>query len=98
MLSLVGLIDIILSIIYWVVIASVVASWLIAFGVVNTRNRAVYMIVDSLNRMTEPLYRPIRRLLPQMGGLDLSPMVVLLGIWFIRSLMREYLYPMILGV
>ncbi len=97
MLSLVELIDIILSIIYWIVIASVVASWLIAFGVVNTRNRAVYMIVDSLNRLSEPLYRPIRRMLPQMGGLDLSPMVVLLAVWFIRSLMREYLYPMILG-
>ena len=97
MVSLLNLIDLILSIIQWIVIASVVASWLVAFGVVNTRNRVVYTIVDSLNRMTEPLLKPIRRLIPLFGGLDISPMVLLLAIWFIQSLLNEYAYPAVRG-
>ena len=97
MISLLNLIDIILSIITWTVIASVVASWLVAFGVVNTRNRAVYTIVDSLNRLTEPMLRPIRRIIPTFGGLDISPMVLLLVIWFIQSLLHEYAYRAVLG-
>ena len=97
MISLLNLIDLILSIIQWIVIVSVVASWLVAFGVVNTRNRAVYIIVDSLNRMTEPLLRPIRRLIPAFGGLDISPLVLLLAIWFIQSLLHEYAYPAVIG-
>jgi len=98
MISLINLVDIVLSIIQWVVIASVVASWLVAFGVVNTRNQAVYTIVDSLNRLTEPLLRPIRRLIPLFGGLDISPMVLLLLIWFIQSLLHEYAYRAFAGV
>jgi YggT family protein len=97
MISLLNLIDLILSIIQWIVIASVVASWLVAFGVVNTRNQAVYTIVDSLNRITEPLLRPIRRLIPLFGGLDISPMVLLLAIWFIQSLLHEYAYRAVMG-
>jgi YggT family protein len=97
MISLLNLIDLVLSIIQWIVIASVVASWLVAFGVVNTRNQAVYTIVDSLNRITEPLLRPIRRLIPLFGGLDISPMVLLLAIWFIQSLLHEYAYRAVMG-
>ena len=97
MISLLNLINLILSIIQWLVIASVVASWLVAFGVVNTRNRAVYMIVDSLNRITEPLLKPIRRLVPLFGGLDISPMILLLAIWFIQSLLNEYAYRAVMG-
>jgi len=93
MLSLLGLINIVLNIIQWVVIASVVASWLVAFGVVNTRNRGVYLVLDTLNRLTEPLLRPIRRFVPPFGGLDLSPLILLLLIWFIQSLLQEYAYP-----
>ena len=77
-------IDIVLSVIWWLVIAYVVASWLIAFGVVNTRNHFVYRAVDILERGTNPLLQPIRRLIPPLGGFDLSPMVLLLIIYFIR--------------
>jgi YggT family protein len=70
---------------WWVVIASFVISWLIAFDVINTRSQAVYSIRRALAALTEPLYEPIRRFLPTMGGLDFSPMIVLLGLQFVRS-------------
>jgi len=75
---------IILNLIWYLIIASVVASWLVAFGVVNTRNDIVYRVLDILNRATEPLLRPIRRLVPPMGGLDLSPMILLLIIYVLQ--------------
>jgi YggT family protein len=84
------LIDTILGLYVWVLIASAILSWLVAFNVVNTRNRAVYVIGDFLYRVTEPVLTPIRRILPNLGGLDLSPIVVILIIFFIRNLMREY--------
>ena len=73
MQSLFMLIDTILGLYVWVLIASAILSWLVAFNVVNTRNRAVYVIGDFLYRVTEPLLAPIRRILPNLGGLDLSP-------------------------
>ena len=97
MLSLLGLIDIVLQLIQWLVIASAIASWLVAFGVLNTRNRGVYMIVDFLYRITEPLLRPIRRIIPAFGGVDISPLILLLLIWFIQSLLHEYAYRAVLG-
>jgi YggT family protein len=75
---------IVLNLIWWLIIASVVASWLVAFGVVNTRNDVVYRVLDMLNRLTEPMLRPIRRLIPPMGGLDLSPMILLLIIYVLE--------------
>ena len=84
------LIDTILGLYVWILIASAILSWLVAFNVVNTRNRAVYVIGDFLYRVTEPLLAPIRRILPNLGGLDLSPIIVILIIFFIRNLMREY--------
>jgi YggT family protein len=84
-----------LSFVWWVIIASVVASWLVAFGVVNTRNDVVYRILDILNRVTDPIFRPIRRFVPPMGGLDLAPMIVLLIIYVVQReieimLVRSY--------
>jgi YggT family protein len=73
-----------LDAVWWLIIVSVVASWLVAFGVINTRNPTVYQILDILNRVTDPILRPIRRLIPPMGGLDLSPMVVLLVIYVVQ--------------
>ena len=73
-----------LDAVWYLIIISVIASWLVAFGVINTRNPTVYRILDILNRITDPILRPIRRLIPPMGGLDLSPMVVLLIIYVIR--------------
>ncbi|WP_353858162.1 YggT family protein [Azospirillum formosense] len=90
MIALYLLIDTVLSLYVWLLIASAVLSWLVAFNVVNTRNRAVYVIGDFLYRITEPVLRPIRRVLPNMGGLDLSPIAVILLIFFIRNLMAEY--------
>ena len=90
MQSLFMLIDTILGLYVWVLIASAILSWLVAFNVVNTRNRAVYVIGDFLYRVTEPVLAPLRRILPNLGGLDLSPIIVILIIFFIRNLMREY--------
>ena len=87
---------ILLDVVWWLIIISVVASWLVAFGVINTRNPTVYRILDLLNRTTDPILRPFRRLIPPMGGLDLSPMVVLLIIYVLQReiqimLARSYL-------
>ena len=90
MIALYMLINTILDLFFWFLILSAILSWLVAFNVVNTRNRAVYVIGDFLYRITEPVLRPIRRVLPNMGGLDLSPIVVLLAISFIQNLMAQY--------
>ena len=89
MYSVLMLIDRIIDIYVWVIILSAVLSWLVAFDIVNMRNRFIYLVGDALNRVTEPVYRPIRRFLPDMGGLDLSPLIVILGLWFLRDLMWE---------
>ena len=81
----------------WIIIASAVLSWLVAFDVINMRNRFVFMIGDALNRMTEPVYRRIRRFLPDMGGLDLSPLVLIFGLVCLRNLMWEVLGPAVYG-
>lgn len=78
-------IDLLLDLYGWVLIASIVFSWLYQFGVINSRNRAVSAIGDILYRLTEPVLAPIRRFLPDLGGLDLSPIVVFLGIFLIRQ-------------
>ena len=67
---------------WWVVIAAVIVSWLIAFNVINTHNNFVRTILRFLDALTEPVFRQVRRLIPPMGGLDLSPLVVLIAIWF----------------
>ncbi len=69
----------------WVIIISAILSWLIAFDVVNRRNRVVYMIADSFYRLTEPALRPIRKLIPDLGGLDISPVILILGLIFLRD-------------
>lgn len=90
MQSLLILIDTIIDIYTWVVIASAIMSWLVAFGVVNVRNQFIRWIVDFLYRVTEPALRPIRRFLPNLGGIDISPVILLLALFFIRSLLWEY--------
>lgn len=82
-----------LQIYVWLLIASAVLSWLIAFNVVNTRNQFVAMVWDSLYRITEPVLRPIRNRLPNMGGIDISPIILLLIIFFIQSVIVRYIYP-----
>ena len=78
----------------WIVIVNVVISWLVAFNVINTSNQFVHMLMDFTYRMTEPLYRRIRAMLPHMNGIDLSPIVVLLGIFLIQGILRDMMYRM----
>jgi YggT family protein len=68
----------------WIVIAAVIVSWLAAFNVINERNNFVRTLLRILYNLTEPVFRPVRRILPAMGGLDLSPIIVLLAIWFLQ--------------
>ncbi|MCB1360562.1 MAG: YggT family protein [Rhodobacter sp.] len=84
MLSLLTIILMILKVIWYIVIAHVIMSWLINFQVLNLRQPLVAQIWDGLNRILNPIYSRIRRFLPDMGGLDLSPMIVLLGIYAIQ--------------
>jgi YggT family protein len=82
-----------LEIYVWLVIAAAILSWLIAFGVVNTRNQAVAMIGDFLYRITEPALRPIRNVLPHLGGIDISPVILILIIILIQRVITYYVYP-----
>ena len=79
----------------YVVIANVVVSWLVAFNVINTSNRFVYSVLDFTYRLTDPILNKIRRFLPNLGTLDISPIILLLLIWFIEMCMKLYLAPMI---
>ncbi|WP_342236469.1 YggT family protein [Inquilinus sp. OTU3971] len=83
------IIDIVLQMYVWVVIAAAILSWLVAFNVVNTRNQVVYQIGNALYRLTEPALRPIRRILPNLGGIDISPVVLLLLIYFLQMVLRN---------
>lgn len=96
MQSLAILIDKVIDIYTWIVIASAIVSWLVAFGVINLRNQFVRMVVDFLVRVTEPALRPIRRIMPNLGGVDISPVILLLGLFLLRSLLREYVWPALL--
>ncbi len=89
MISLLNLIATVIDIAIFFIIVQVILSWLIAFGIVNTYQPIVQSIGRMLYSLTEPLYRPIRRVLPDLGGVDLSPLVVLLLLQFIKSLMFE---------
>jgi YggT family protein len=85
----------ILKLYSYVVIANVVVSWLIAFNILNTQNRIVYSILEFSYRLTDPILNKIRRFLPNLGSLDISPIILLLLIWFIEMCMKLYIAPMI---
>jgi len=85
MIELLGFISYVLTLYIYVVIAMAILSWLIAFNVVNTRNPIVNMIAEFLYRVTEPALRPIRNMLPNLGGIDISPIILFLIIIFIQS-------------
>ncbi|QDM15029.1 YggT family protein [Tardiphaga sp. vice278] len=84
---------IVLDLYVWLLIASAILSWLIAFNVVNTRNQFVSAIAEFLFRITEPVLGPIRRTLPSLGGLDISPIVLILIIMFLQRVITYYIYP-----
>jgi len=93
MRALLDVIMIVLDLYIYLLIAAAVLSWLIAFSVVNVRNQFVGMIADFLYRITEPVLRPIRNMLPSLGGLDISPVILILIIYFIQNVIRYYIYP-----
>jgi len=85
----------ILKLYSYVVIANVVISWLVAFNILNTQNRFVYSILELTYRLTDPFLRRIRAFLPNLGNLDISPIILLLLIWFIEMCMKLYVAPII---
>jgi YggT family protein len=96
MLALIQTVVLALDLYWWIIIASAVFSWLYAFNVVNPRNQVVSTIGNALFRITEPALRPIRRLLPDLGGIDISPIILLVIIFFIRQFLITTVAPAIL--
>ena len=88
LLALIDILIIILTVLWWIIIIHAIMSWLVAFNVINTHNDFVRSFLMALDRITEPLYRPFRRILPDFGGIDFSPLVVLLIVLFIDRLLR----------
>jgi len=93
MRSILSILLLILDLYIWLLIAAAVLSWLVAFNVVNSRNQFVAMVGDFLYRITEPLLRPIRNILPSLGGIDLSPVVLILLIILLKDIIVRYIYP-----
>lgn len=91
LLSLFTVADFLLQVLMWIIVGQAILSWLVAFNVINTHNEFVRSFLYALDRMTRPIYRPIRRVLPDFGGLDFSPMVVLLIIILLRRLLVVYM-------
>ncbi len=89
--SLLWLIDTLISLYVWILIASAILSWLVAFNVVNPHNPFVRNVGEFLWRVTEPVLAPIRRILPNLGGIDISPVILIIGLYFIRNLLFEFL-------
>ncbi len=86
----------ILDLYFWVILAAVISSWLVHFGIINYSNPTVRSILRGLAALTEPVLGPIRRMLPQMGGLDISPIVALIGLQFLQYLVVYYA-PRLMG-
>lgn len=81
----------------WVVIIGAILSWLIAFNILNTSNQVVYTIVDFLYRITEPALRPIRRIMPKLGGIDISPIILILGLIFLQMVLSNVHRSLLIG-
>lgn len=88
LLSLFQILDILLQVLMWIIIIQAILSWLVAFNVINTHNDFVRSFLNALDRLTRPLYRPIRKLLPDFGGIDFSPIVIILLIYVLRILLQ----------
>jgi YggT family protein len=95
MLALFQTIDLALNLYTWILIASAIFSWLFAFNVINSRNQFVDAVGRFLFNVTEPVLRPIRRIMPDLGGIDISPIIVMLIIFFLRSLLWTSIYPLV---
>lgn len=93
MRAVLDIVRIVLDLYIWLLIAAAILSWLIAFNVVNTRNPFVSAVTDFLYRITEPLLAPIRSFMPNLGGLDISPIILILIIMFLERVIDYYIYP-----
>ncbi|HEX8262413.1 MAG TPA: YggT family protein [Allosphingosinicella sp.] len=89
LLALIDVVIILLKVVWWIVVIQMILSLLVAFNVINTYNDFVRGLLRGLDRITEPVYRPIRRVLPDFGGLDFSPMVVLLVLWILNQILYD---------
>jgi YggT family protein len=97
MLSIYQILNLLLDVLFWIIMIQIVLSWLVAFNVINTSNDFVRQFLYALDRVTEPLYRPIRRILPDFGGLDFSPMVVLLAISILQKILLPNIFSSLIG-
>ena len=89
---LLDIVQVLLTVVWWIIVIQAIMSWLIAFNVINTYNETVRSVWNALKVMTEPLYRPIRKVLPDFGALDLSPLVVLLLLYILSEVVIPRLY------
>jgi YggT family protein len=97
LIALVDIVNLLLSIITWIIIIQVILSWLFAFNVLNTSSHGVRAFAVAIDRITAPLYRPIRRILPDFGGIDFSPLVILILIQVIKKLLAGIVAQYYLG-
>jgi YggT family protein len=97
MLSIYQILNLLLDVLFWIIMIQIVLSWLVSFNVINTHNDFVRQFLYALDRVTEPLYRPIRRILPDFGGLDFSPMVVLLAISILQKILLPNIFSSLIG-
>ena len=93
MRAVLDIILLILQLYWWIVLAMIIMSWLISFNVINTRNQFVEAVWRILNQLTEPVLRPIRRVMPNLSGLDLSPIILFIILFFIERVIIYYIYP-----
>ena len=93
MRAVLDIILLILQLYWWIVLAMIVMSWLISFNVINTRNQFVASVWRILNQLTDPVLRPIRRVMPNFSGLDISPIILFIIIFFIERIIIYYIYP-----
>jgi len=98
MLELLGFISWLIDLYVWVLIAAVVMSWLQSFNVVNRHNRFVAVVGQALDRLTEPVLRPIRRVMPNIAGLDLSPVIAIIGLKFVQWVVLRWLARLFIGI
>lgn len=95
--SILAIFNLAVDLLFWIIILQAILSWLVAFDVLNVRQPIVWQIWNGLNRITEPIYRPIRNILPDMGGLDLTPIVVIFGLYALQIIVNNNLAPLAYG-
>ena len=97
MQSFLTIFNLLVDLVFWIIIIQAILSWLVAFDILNLRQPFVFQIWNGLGRLTEPVYRPIRTVLPDMGGIDLSPLIVLFGLFALQVIVNNNLGPIAYG-